>query len=122
MQGRVDVDGTPIAHGSMSLLPAEGNSGPAANTTIVDGEYMFSHETGPHSGPHRVLIDVDTLPAAGPAMEKNEAGQDFKAVNPRASRSARKAPQAKPVEKRRWELPYTVPLDGPVQKDFHLDG
>jgi len=120
LYGRVEIDGQAITHGSISLLPAKGNSGPAANTTIIDGEYAFTNENGPHSGPHRVIIDVDTLPGNQPS-EEMKASQDLKSVQPPAARSGRSAPREPPTAKRHWEFEYVVPRDDPSQKDFDLE-
>lgn len=123
LYGRVEVDGAAVAHGSISFLPAAGNAGPAANTAIVDGEYRFTKETGPHRGPHRVVIDVDPYPGEAAAGQK--AGQDGKAVgNKAAGAQARlsRPPRGKvtPTAKRHWEIEYTVPENGDYGKDFEL--
>lgn len=58
LHGTVRVNGTLVEEGSISLLPAEGHSGPAANTSITGGEYVFSESNGPVAGPHRVVVGV----------------------------------------------------------------
>lgn len=46
MEGVVTLDGTPIANGSIRLLPAQG-MGQTAGTGIVDGRYRMEASTGP---------------------------------------------------------------------------
>jgi hypothetical protein len=50
--------GAPIAAGTISFLPEAGNTGPAATSSVVEGEYRFSFEDGPIAGPHRVLVTI----------------------------------------------------------------
>ncbi|HUT91276.1 MAG TPA: hypothetical protein VMY37_17385 [Thermoguttaceae bacterium] len=126
MQGRVAIDGVAVERGSISLLPAAGNSGPAANAVIVDGEYRFTTESGPYGGPHRVLIDVDSEPGGNGATGQDDpAGVkavDVKAIGARAQRAR---PSRAPVEqtaKRHWEIEFTVPEKGEFCKDFDLKG
>lgn len=128
LHGRVQIDGEAIAQGSISFLPAKGSSGPAANTAVVDGEYGFTDETGPYSGPHRVLIDVDPQPRPDEAEEEGPA-EDVKAIDVNAARAGaarsrpprlRGEPTTKGSTKRHWELEYTVPEDGENRKDFDL--
>ncbi|MFH1266075.1 MAG: hypothetical protein ABIK89_10135 [Planctomycetota bacterium] len=108
-----------IPHGSIRFLPAPGNSGPAASTTIVDGEYRFTDESGPHGGPHQVCIDVDLHLGTGKAAGQ----QGAQAVKPAVGKGIRPpSPDAKtkPPAKSRWEVEYTVPEDGVLRKDFDL--
>jgi hypothetical protein len=54
--GEVRVGGQPVAKGSISFYPAEGQAGPAANTAIVNGRFRFSRNDGPFAGPHHVVL------------------------------------------------------------------
>lgn len=54
-----DKRGDPI-DGTISFQPAKGHEGVAANGAILDGEFRFDTITGPVSGPHVVLITLDT--------------------------------------------------------------
>jgi hypothetical protein len=42
--------------GSITFVPAAGHRGPAATTTLVDGNYRFDRSNGPTAGPHRVIV------------------------------------------------------------------
>ena len=108
MRGRVEIDGVAVTRGSIGFRPAPGNSGPAASAAIVDGEYRFTDETGPHDGPHRVVIDVQP-PTAGDA-----------ASGPRKAAGARTASGGPGL--RHFEVDYTVPAGGECHKDFELEG
>ena len=126
LQGRVEIDGVAIERGSISLLPAAGNSGPAANAVIVDGEYRFTSESGPYGGPHRVLIDVDSEPGGdgttGQDAPADVKAVDLKAIGARADRARPSRAAVKQTTKRHWEVEYTVPEDGETRKDFDLEG
>jgi hypothetical protein len=127
LHGRVQVDGVSVAHGSISFLPAAGNSGPAANASIVDGEYHFTKESGPRGGPHRVLIDIDSLPGQDPAPVPEPPMRDMKRIDASSfqERIAEHGPvteQPQRSTKRHWELEYEVPEDGADRKDFELSG
>jgi hypothetical protein len=121
------VDGVGVAHGSISFLPTAGNSGPAANGSIVNGEYNFTAESGPRSGPHRVLIDIDSLPGQDDISVPEQPKRDMKRIDATAfqERNAERGPPAKQPQrssKRQWEVEYTVPEAGTDQMDFELGG
>jgi len=127
LHGRVQVDGVGIARGSISFLPAEGNSGPAANASIVDGKYSFTKETGPRGGPHRVLIDTFVPPGQGDVPAPEQPMRDMKKTDPTAfrERNAGLGPSAEQPQrsaKRHWEVEYSVPEEGVDRKDFELSG
>jgi hypothetical protein len=49
------ADGAKLS-GSISFLPAKGQSGPAATTALTDGSYKFDRSNGPAAGPHTVIV------------------------------------------------------------------
>lgn len=126
LHGLVQVGGVGIAHGAISFLPMAGNSGPSANASIQNGRYSFTKQTGPHPGPHRVLIDMYTPPGQGGASAPEQPVQDMKKVTASAVRdlNAGRGPpgeQAQGSTKRHWELEYAIP-EGMDRKDFGLEG
>ncbi len=78
--GTVSRNGKSVQQGSISFLPAEGHTGPAANGAISGGEYSFSTENGPTAGPHRVVVRVASL-------------------NADSKKAKSSVPQAKPADK-----------------------
>lgn len=95
--------------GSISFVPTEGTSGPAATATLVDGEYRFDRQNGPTAGPHRVV--VRRLVAKDAALK---------------SRALTTSPASREnivagTEKTLWTLSADVPADPPYQCDFRLD-
>jgi len=124
LHGHVKIDGVAIPHGSIRFLPAPGSSGPAASATIVDGEYRFTDESGPHDGPHQVWIDVDlhlgTGKAAGQQGTQAVKPANSKAIRPRFEQPRPPGAKIEPPAKSRWEVEYTVPEDGVLRKDFDL--
>jgi hypothetical protein len=124
LSGSVIVEGTPVAKGTISFLPAPGNNAQPAHTSIEDGKYRFSKANGPFAGSHRVVIGIKTSPNDEPTAptEAGEAsGQGIKEMaQPRPPNPWQ---QQRPVPKKlQWELEYTVPEDGEEQKDFDLSG
>jgi hypothetical protein len=56
--GKVTLDGTPVAKGTISLAPLE--SGPSAAGEIVDGQYSIGPAKGPLPGQYKVSISAMT--------------------------------------------------------------
>lgn len=56
LDGTVRLGNGEKLNGSITFVPAEGRSGPAATTAIVDGKYRFDATNGPTPGPHRVIV------------------------------------------------------------------
>jgi hypothetical protein len=54
--GKATLDGTPIAEGTINLLPASGTKGPVAGAPIMDGLYSIAAAKGPCVGRYRVEI------------------------------------------------------------------
>ncbi len=109
MRGSVTRDGSPVAQGTVSLLPAEGHSGPAATTAIEQGRFEFDGTNGPAAGPHRLVVSLgldkaDFLATAG----KEGAGR------------GRTGPPVAPSAGR-WEFRVDVPKQGPFEYDITLD-
>ena len=125
LHGRVEIAGVAVSRGSISLLPAAGNSGPAANAVILDGEYRFTGASGPHAGPHRVLIDIDARPGADQKTGKGAPGDvkrvDLGTANAAAERRPPSPAEVAKTTKRHWEVEYTVPESGECRKDFELE-
>ncbi|TWT83258.1 hypothetical protein CA13_47230 [Planctomycetes bacterium CA13] len=114
--GIVKVDGQNVKSGSLSFLPARGTVGPAATTVIVDGKYSFHHSNGPYQGSHRVMIGIEpAIQEAGVATTAAQAKRGSR--NPKKSESK---PVAEPELKRTWEIPFVVPDQTQVSKDFEL--
>jgi hypothetical protein len=104
VQGAVQMGGHPVAAGSISLLPDQGRRGPAATTSIVQGRFQFTKETGPDPGPHRVIVQL-SVPDKASVL---------------AGAGRRPGPGARPA-KTRWEFHVQVPGRGPFQYDVKLE-
>jgi hypothetical protein len=55
--GNVSLASGENVGGSITFVPAEGRSGPAATTSIVDGRYRFDADNGPTEGPSRIIVN-----------------------------------------------------------------
>ena len=97
VHGKVVQDGKPLETGTISFLPAEGVTGPAASTLIEKGIYKFTKDDGPVAGAHKVLINVT------PVQQSKLTGQP-----------------AKPAGKTEWTFAADVGK-GPLEQDFKLD-
>ncbi len=56
VRGDVTLPGGEQFNGSITFIPASGHRGPAATTTVKDGNYQFDRTNGPTAGPHHVII------------------------------------------------------------------
>lgn len=56
VSGRVSVDGVPVEDGSISFVPTNGNTGPTAGGSIVNGRYSIAAAKGPAPGWNLVVI------------------------------------------------------------------
>lgn len=124
--GRVTIDQIPIAVGSITLIPTSG-SGVAASTAIIDGEYRFTNESGPYGGYHNVVIGMETNEAeiarrqksAETTMPSPTMGKATPLSEGNRVSEASGTDDSEPI-KTQWELTFSVPSDGSLQKDFEL--
>lgn len=98
LSGKVTQGDQPVKQGAISLVPAMGHRGVAANTAITDGRYQFTRDDGPGPGPYKVTVIVSLT-----KDELMKRGQD------------RPAPQMQ------WEFEIKVPDSGSALEDFRLD-
>jgi hypothetical protein len=56
VSGSISFNGQPLASGSISFVPAEGNKGPSSGGSIVDGRYSVPRAKGVALGKNRVSI------------------------------------------------------------------
>ena len=68
-----DRDGEPL-EGSISFLPDGGTEGPAANGSVLNGEYRFDRTNGPVPGKYRVIVT--------PLVDKPGMGDPVQTVEP----------------------------------------
>ena len=102
--GRVELAGSPVASGSISLMPEEGHSGPAVTAVIEDGRYQFDRRRGPVAGPHKLVVLL-------------HQGNKASVMGRPASRPV---PPGESTPKR-WELQMEVPEREPFEYDVDLD-
>lgn len=122
IQGRVRLDSVDVAKGSITLLPSDGNRGPAVSTAIVAGRYQFNSETGPYPGSHRVIVGIDRTkelaPAAANGVQATDSATGKLAPAP-ASRRENSGEATGPVaEKSQWTTRFVIPADGDQRRDF----
>ncbi len=98
LSGKVTQGGQPVKIGAISLAPANGHNGVAANTAIKDGSYQFTREDGPDSGPYKVTILV--------SLTKDEL---------------MKRRQETAVPQTQWEFQIKIPESGAAAEDFRLE-
>jgi hypothetical protein len=55
--GTVTLDDSPLIAGQIRLIPREPSSGPGAMAEIAGGIFVFTKQTGPIVGEHRVEIE-----------------------------------------------------------------
>ncbi len=98
LSGKVTQADQPVRQGSISLVPAAGHRGVAANTAITDGRYQFTREDGPGPGPYKVSIFV--------SFTKDEL---------------MKRRQTLPAPQTQWDFEVKVPESGSPSEDFRLE-
>ena len=129
LYGTVRVDGDLVTTGTITLLPAENHSGVAASTSIVDGRYQFTEESGPVAGPHRVIV------GAVDARESTDGEEDIAAAGeqsipdaaikatPAGSRNrppagSARAPAERSAIPSKLEMQFDVPPEGDLKADL----
>ena len=58
VSGYVNIDGTPLPHGVIRLVPQATTGGPGVMAEIVAGKFRLDEELGPVPGLHRVEIEA----------------------------------------------------------------
>jgi hypothetical protein len=84
--GAVSLESGEKLSGSISFVPTEGHRGPAATTTLVDGNYRFDRDNGPTAGPHRVIVkrvNSKSKMLAGLAEKKPKDAKPGSAAEPK---------------------------------------
>jgi len=98
LSGKVTQAEQPVKQGAISLVPAEGHRGPAANTAITDGRYQFNSEDGPEPGPYKVTVMI--------SFTKDELMKRRDEV---------------PAPRTQWDFEIKVPESGSPTEDFRLE-
>ena len=102
LSGKVTQGDQPVPQGAISLVPAEGHQGVAANTQIKVGRYEFTRDDGPQPGPYKVTVMR--------SFTKDEADKRRREQNPSSP-----APQVE------WIFEIKVPSSGTASEDFRLE-
>lgn len=115
MAGNVSFDGKPVPFGVIIFDPADGNSGPQAAATIVNGKYDTTFEYGPVAGSQSVRIDGnDRMPTpTNPSAEalfptftkkveisKSDSNLNFEITSSASTSSGKKASGKPPLPDR----------------------
>jgi hypothetical protein len=112
-RGRVPISGTVSLsdgekiNGRITFVPAEGRSGPAATTGLINGAYGFDKDNGPIPGPSRVtvrkMVPTSRIPTGS---EQRGTG---------AASGATAGAQSE------WTTSVDISANGPYQHDLVLD-
>jgi hypothetical protein len=97
VSGTVKMAGENLPSGSISIVPDEGHTGPAANGSIEDGWFSFSSADGPVAGPHRFIVTF--MPTKHELLKMRASGKDIQTS---------------------WEFPLTIPDEPSFEHDFTL--
>lgn len=98
LSGKVTQDGKPVAKGAISMVPAAGHRGVAANTAVQQGRYQFTSEDGPGPGPYKVTVQV--------SLSKDEL--------------LKRRPDDTPPQTQ-WEFEVKIRESGTSSEDFQLE-
>lgn len=97
-KGTVHIDSEPLESGSITIRPAEGRSGPAANGAIVDGKFSIPASEGPIPGPYIVSINLTPEKTARKKTPEKNSSQQLKT---------------------NWEIKVDIDSEG-LHEDFEL--
>jgi hypothetical protein len=113
--GKVTLDGTPLAKGSISFIPTGATQGPAAGAVIENGAYATAQGTGPVLGEHRVEII-----AFKAGKEATAPGIDGATAGPSAASGAPEMEAFIPEEYNKNSQLTLKVASGTNNKDFEL--
>lgn len=120
ISGAVTIDGKGARHGIIRFMPSEGTEGPAANTTISDGQYNLPQAQGPVAGNYEFRVHAYDDPNAdhiaypkGPA-----AGSETASKNPLAKVEVDDAAATSGEAKKTFTI--TIPELSSFEQDFAL--
>jgi len=81
--GKVVASNGSLFTGTISFLPADGQSGVAANAAVKDGSFQFDTTNGPTSGKHKIVVmEVPSKAKSLAAIKSAEAAGTPSAVSP----------------------------------------
>ena len=107
LHGTVSVASGEEISGSITFLPAKGQSGPSATAKLDKGRYQFDRGNGPTAGPHTVRV-TKFLPRSIPqkTLLENQAGAA------KASRTRPAGKEVSPQPKTEWTQEVDISNDG----------
>jgi hypothetical protein len=100
VHGTVTMASGERLNGSITFVPAQGQSGPSATTKLDEGKYEFDRTNGPTAGPHTVIMK--------------------RVVSRAASLKAIAAKQRSRDNRAQWTLEADVVDNGQYLQDFSL--
>ena len=106
--GKVSLASGERLSGSVTFVPTEGHSGPAATTSVVDGHYEFDRTNGPTAGPHRVIVVRSVSKDSVLAARMDKKSKDSKGA-------------ATAESKLQWTLLIDLPAVGSNQCNLSLE-
>lgn len=108
LEGTIRLNTQETFNGSITFVPAEGRSGPAATTAILEGKYRFDATNGPTAGPHRAIVKRIDSKGKIPEARGNNTKTDAKSVT-------------NPVGKVEWTFACDLKATDWGPRDFTLD-
>jgi hypothetical protein len=100
VHGTVTMPNGERINGSITFLPEEGQSGPAATATLAEGKYEFDSDNGPTVGPH--IVKIRRLVSRSAPVKASEAKQ-------------------KPLTNAEWILKADIKVESQGLQDFTID-
>jgi hypothetical protein len=107
ISGTVSLSDGEKINGRITFVPAEGRSGPAATTGLVNGVYSFDKDNGPIPGPSRVTVKKMVPTSRIPT------GTEQKGAAPASSATAGAQSE--------WTTSIDISANSPYQHDLVLD-
>ena len=92
IEGSVSVGGELLAEGVVTMVPAEGTSGPAVTINVKEGKFMVSKEAGPAVGSYVCQYSVKPEGSSG---STNDRAQGPLQAAPSANTNLSQTPEMK---------------------------
>ena len=108
--------------GAITFLPSQDYPGPSATATLKGGEFQFSREAGPSTGPHQVIVQKIIPKRVLMEAQRREAQAKNSPLSKNAVNDKNKKSNSPDREndQREWKFSYDVPAAGGDCK-FTLD-
>lgn len=117
VEGAVLFGSEPLKAGRIRFVPIDGTKGPTAAATIEKGFYVYTAETGPVVGKHRV--EIESIPDPGFELDDEAAYAQAQKQKQAVPLPSQPVP---PQYNKNSTLTVSVDPESETKFDFYLEG